>query len=128
VIPDSAFRSINGTWKKVDGHLEATGSKAKAVADVTRSDYTFGVDLHTVKAGKKAADVSRIHFHYQDDKNYDTVVARADGVAQLDKVQNGKSTPTLAPPATRASTRRRPTATRCGRPATPCTSPSTASR
>jgi hypothetical protein len=94
-LPIAAFRSVGGVWTVVDGRLQGSGS-SKAVADATGSDYTFAVDLQTVKAGKAATDTSRVVFHYQDDKNYYAVVPRTNGALELGKMQNGKWTASLA--------------------------------
>ena len=80
----------------MNDRLQGSGTSSKAIADVTASDYTYSVDLQTLKKGTAAADIGRILFHYQDEKNYYAVVPKSDGTIGIDKMQNGKLTQNLA--------------------------------
>jgi prepilin-type N-terminal cleavage/methylation domain-containing protein len=95
-IATSAFRSVGGAWALVGDRLQGSGTSSKAIADVTGADYTYSVDLQTLKKGKATADIGRILFHYQDEKNYYAVVPKSDGTIGIDKMQNGKLTQNLA--------------------------------
>ena len=80
----------------MNDRLQGSGTSSKAIADVTASDYTYSVDLQTLKKGTAAADIGRILFHYQDEKNYYAVVPKSDGTIAIEKMQNGKLTQNLA--------------------------------
>ncbi len=94
-IAASEFRSVGGAWTLVDDRLQGSGTSSKAIADVASSDYTYSVDVQTLKKGTAAVDTGRILFHYQDEKNYYAVVPKSDGTIELEKMQNGKLTQNL---------------------------------
>ena len=95
-IAASAFRSVGGAWTLVNDRLQGSGASSKAIADVTGSDYTYSVDVQTLKKGTAAVDTGRILIHYQDEKNDYAVVPKSDRTIAIEKMQNGKLTQNLA--------------------------------
>ena len=65
-IETSAFRSVGDASTPVGTSLQGTGPSSKAIADVIGSNYTYSVDLQTLKPGSATVDVGRGLFHYQD--------------------------------------------------------------
>lgn len=93
---DLDWQFIWGRWHRKDGRLVSHARWSKAVAPVTGPDYTYSVDLQTLRTGRRIWNVSRVVFRFQDTRNYYAVVPKTDGVLELAKMQDGRWRPWLA--------------------------------
>lgn len=90
------WQFIWGKWKVRDGRMVGMSRWSKAIAALPGPNYTFSMDVQTLKPGKKIWRVTRVVFRFQDTKNYYAVVPKTDGTIELAKMQNGKWRPWLA--------------------------------
>lgn len=86
-----------GNWLVKDGLFQSAGQGSLAWVKVPLPDYTYSVDLLTLKSGKKSADqVTQAVVRFQDEKNYYAIIPNQNGVIELAKMQNGVWYPSLA--------------------------------
>jgi Flp pilus assembly pilin Flp len=86
-----------GNWLVKDGLFQSAGQGSLAWVKVPLPDYTYSLDLTTLKSGKKSADqVTQAVVRFQDEKNYYAIIPNQNGVIELAKMQNGVWYPSLA--------------------------------
>lgn len=87
----------NGNWLAKDGLFQSAGQGSLAWVKVPLPDYTYSVDLITLKSGKKSASqVTQAVVRFQDEKNYYAIIPNTNGIIELAKMQNGVWYPSLA--------------------------------
>lgn len=86
-----------GNWLVKDGLFQSSGQGSLAWVNVPLPDYTYAVDLVTLKSGKKSTDqVTQAVVRFQDEKNYYAIIPNQNGIIELAKMQNGVWYPSLA--------------------------------
>lgn len=86
-----------GNWLVKDGLFQSAGQGSLAWVKVPLPDYTYSVDLITLKSGKKSSDqVTQAVVRFQDERNYYAIIPKQNGVIELAKMQNGVWYPSLA--------------------------------